>query len=200
MEDDNKIVAAYATLDKRPGGASSDTVYGIVGSANGTVEVDGDTYTSWSVQVDDNRDNDKTVLIAGDSDELAEGYLVSFDVTSDNVYTTNDIDIYLKNAPENVDTSKAYAVAVNEYDDADQIITYWTSNKDIGTIDAGSYKTSAVDDDVKVVYVDSEDNEGAASNGSYTYDSVKMTKNAVVVLDGSKVIAIFFDVDGDITK
>ena len=200
LSDDGKVVAAYVTQATKPGGASDETVYGIVSSENGTVKVDNDTYTSWTVQVDDNRDNDKTVLIAGDSAYLKEGYLVSFDVSSDNVYTTNDVTIYLKNANANINAQNVLA-GVKEYDEAGQIVTYWTGGSDIG--DASKATVSAVDDDVQIIFVDSEDNV-AASVASYEYDQVKNAKNAYIVYDKgvntNKVVAMFFDVDGDITK
>ena len=200
LSDDGKVVAAYVTQATKPSGATTDRVYGIVSSENGTVKVDGDTYTSWTVQVDDNRDNDKTVLIAGDSNYLVKGYLVGFDVATDDVYTTNDVDIYAKNADNNVKPDNVLA-AVKEYDEAGQIVTYWTAKSDIGN--AAKVKVSAVDDDVQIIFVDSEDNIGVSA-ASYEYDQVKNAKNAYIVYDQdtntNKVVAMFFDVDGDITK
>ena len=200
--DDGKVVAAYVTLSSKPSGASSDTVYGIVSSANGIVKDGDDTYTSWTVQLDGDRANDKTVLIEGESAYLDEGYLVGFDVASDNIYSKSDITIYLKNTGNNVNTSVAVAVAVDEYDVNAQIITYWTSGSEIGKDNVSSKHTLAVDKDVKVVYVSAEDNEASAAAGSYEYDGVKNTKNALVVFNDNqdKVVAIFFDIDGDITQ
>ena len=201
IEDDGKIVAAYVTLGSKPSGASSDTIYGIVSSANGTVKVDDDTYTSWTVQVDDNRSNDKTILIEGTSSYLDEGYLVGFDVASDNVYSENDVTVYLKNSDNNVDTNVAVAVAVDEYDVNGQILTYWAGKNGIG--DKDKKTTLAVDKDVKTVFVNSEDDVAAAATGSYEYDAVKKTKNAVIVYENSSkdnIVAIFFDVDGQITQ
>ena len=204
LADDGKIVAAYVTLAAKPNGASSDTVYGIVSSENGTVKNGDDTYTSYTVQVDDNRANDKTVLIAGDADTtLKEGYLVSFDVTSDNVYATTDITIYLKNTGNNIDTTKAIAVGVKEYDEAGQIITYWTSQSEIGNDNGTSKKTVAVDDDVQIVFVNSEDDVASEATGAYDYDGVTKNKNAVVVFESgntNKIVAIFFDVDRNIAQ
>ena len=197
--DDGKVVAAYVTLSSKPSGASSDTVYGIVSSANGIVKDGDDTYTSWTVQFDGDRANDKTVLIEGESSYLDEGYLVSFDVASDNIYSQSDITIYLKNVdPAANDSSTA---AVDEYDVKAQIITYWTDATKIGT--NNDKITTAVDKDVKVVYVSAEDDEASAATGSYEYDGVKNTKNALLVFENSqkeKVVAIFFDIDGNIAQ
>ena len=199
--DDGKVVAAYVTLASKPSGASSDTVYGIVSSANGTVKVGDDTYTSWTVQVDGDRANDKTVLIEGTSSYLDEGYLVSFDVASDNVYSQSDVTIYLKNA--NTDLQKPSTMAaIYEYDAKGEIISYWDTLSKIGNKD--ELITKALDKDVKIIYVNTEDDLAAENTGAIEYDAVKNTKNAYIVFEDNNstknVVAIFVDVDGDITK
>ena len=199
--DDGKVVAAYVTLASKPSGASSDTVYGIVSSANGTVKVGDDTYTSWTVQIDGDRANDKTVLIEGTSSYLDEGYLVSFDVASDNVYSQSDVTIYLKNA--NTDLQKPSTMAaIYEYDAKGEIVSYWDKKDDIG--DKAKLTTKALDKDVKIIYVNTEDDLAAENTGAIEYDAVKNTKNAYIVFEDNNatknVVAIFVDVDGDITK
>ena len=199
--DDGKVVAAYVTLASKPSGASSDTVYGIVSSANGTVKVGDDTYTSWTVQVDDNRSNDKTILMDGTSSYLDEGYLVSFDVASDNVYSQSDVTIYLKNA--NTDLQKPSTMAaIYEYDAKGEIVSYWDTLRKIGNKD--ELITKALDKDVKIIYVNTEDDLAAENTGAIEYDAVKNTKNAYIVFEDNNatknIVAIFVDVDGDITK
>ena len=199
ITDDNKVVAAYATLTTKPSGASSDTVYGIVSKENGTTKVDDTTYTSYTVDVDTN--TQKTVLIEGDDSTLKEGYLVSFDEASDKVYSASDITIYLKN--ENTDYHKPSTMAaIDEYDEKGQIVSYWDKTNDIGN--KAKLITKAVDDDVKIIYVSAEDDKAADNNGAIEYDGVKGTKNAYIVFDDNNdtknVVAIFVDVDGDITK
>ena len=198
--DDNKVVAAYVELTTKPSGSTADTVYGIVSKENGTVK-DGDTtYTSYTVDVDTN--TQKTVLIEGDSDTtLKEGYLVSFDEASDKVYSASDITIYLKN--ENTDYYKPSTMAaIDEYDEKGQIVSYWDKLDKIG--DRFKLTTKAVDDDVKIIYVSCDDDKAADNNGAIEYDGVKGTKNAYIVFednnDSKNVVAIFVDVDGDITK
>ena len=198
--DDNKVVAAYVELTTKPSGSTADTVYGIVSKENGTVK-DGDTtYTSYTVDVDTN--TQKTVLIEGDSDTtLKEGYLVSFDEASDKVYSASDITIYLKN--ENTDYYKPSTMAaIDEYDEKGQIVSYWDKLDKIG--DKSKLTTKAVDDDVKIIYVSCDDDKAADNNGAIEYDGVKGTKNAYIVFDenndSKNVVAIFVDVDGDITK
>ena len=199
--DDGKVVAAYVTLASKPSGASSDTVYGIVSSANGTVKVGDDTYTSWTVQIDGDRTNDKTVLIEGTSSYLDEGYLVSFDVASDNVYSQSDVTIYLKNA--NTDLQKPSTMAaIYEYDAKGEIVSYWDTLRKIGNKD--ELITKALDKDVKIIYVNTEDDLAAENTGAIEYDAVKNTKNAYIVFEDNNatknIVAIFVDVDGDITK
>ena len=200
ITDDNKVVAAYATLTTKPSGASSDTIYGIVSKENGTTKVDDTTYTSYTVDVDTN--TQKTVLIEGDSDTtLKEGYLVSFDEASDKVYSASDITIYLKNTTA---TNKAQntLAAIDEYDEKGQIVSYWNDSTKIGT-DA-ELVTKALDDDVKIIYVSADDDKAAEDNGAIEYDGVKKAMNAYIVFDenndSKNVVAIFVDVDGDITK
>ena len=195
--DNNKVVAAFVTLDTKPSGASSDTIYGIVSKENGTTKVDDTTYTSYTVDVDTT--TQKTVLIEGDDSTLKEGYLVSFDESSDKVYSASDITIYLKNTTVNNKTPNALA-AIDEYDEKGQIVSYW--NTTVGT-DA-DLVTKALDDDVKIIYVSADDDKAAENNGAIEYDGVKKTMNAYIVFDenndSKNVVAIFVDVDGDITK
>ena len=197
--DDNKVVAAYVELTTKPSGSTADTVYGIVSKENGTTKVDDTTYTSYTVDVDTN--TQKTVLIEGDDSTLKEGYLVSFDEASDKVYSASDITIYLKN--ENTDYHKPSTMAaIDEYDEKGQIVSYWDKTNDIG--DKAKLITKAVDDDVKIIYVSCDDDKAADNNGAIEYDGVKGTKNAYIVFkdnDATKnVVAIFVDVDGNITK
>ena len=198
--DDGKVVAAFVTLDSKPSGSTSTTLYGIVSKENGTTKIDDTTYTSYTVDVD--ASTQKTVLIEGDSDTtLKEGYLVSFDESSDSVYSANDITIYLKN--ENTDLKKPNTMAaIYEYDTKGEIVSYWDKLADIGQ--KAKLTTKALDKDVKIIYVDSEDDQAAEDNGAIEYDAVKNTKNAYIVFednnDTKNVVAIFVDVDGDITK
>ena len=198
--DDGKVVAAFVTLDSKPSGSTSTTLYGIVSKENGTTKIDDTTYTSYTVDV--NASTQKTVLIEGDSDTtLKEGYLVSFDESSDSVYSANDITIYLKN--ENTDLKKPNTMAaIYEYDTKGEIVSYWDKQADIGQ--KAKLTTKALDKDVKIIYVDSEDDQAAEDNGAIEYDAVKNAKNAYIVFednnDTKNVVAIFVDVDGDITK
>ena len=198
--DDGKVVAAFVTLDSKPSGSTSTTLYGIVSKENGTTKIDDTTYTSYTVDVD--ASTQKTVLIEGDSDKtLKEGYLVSFDESSDSVYSANDITIYLKNSDNDLKKPNTMA-AIYEYDTKGEIVSYWDKEDDIG--DKAKLTTKALDKDVKIIYVDSEDDQAAEDNGAIEYDAVKNAKNAYIVFEDNdatkNVVAIFVDVDGNITK
>ena len=92
--------------------------------------------------------------------------------------------------------------AIDEYDEKGQIVSYWDKTNDIG--DKAKLTTKAVDDDVKIIYVSCDDDKAADNNGAIEYDGVKGTKNAYIVFednnDSKNVVAIFVDVDGNITK
>ena len=91
---------------------------------------------------------------------------------------------------------------IDEYDEKGQIVSYWDKTNDIG--DKTKLITKAVDDDVKIIYVSAEDDKAADNNGAIEYDGVKGTKNAYIVFEDNNstknVVAIFVDVDGNITK
>lgn len=203
MNDDNtKVVAAYVTLTTKPSGSSASTTYGIVSAENGITKVNDDTYTSWTVQVDDNRDNDKIVMIEGSSSHLTKGDLVAFDVTSDNTYSAGDVTIYYNDPAFSV-ASNALDVFVKEYDEGGKILSYYagTNGSDPTT---GTLITKALDDKIQIVYFDGDDNIGAASVGVNEFDAVTNKKNAVVVFkdnDPTKaIVAIYVDVDNDIAR
>ena len=204
MQDDNKVVAAYVTLANKPSGASSDTVYGIVSAENGTIKNGNDTYTSWTVQVDDNRDNDKTVLVEGAGlTTIAKGDLVSFDVAADNVYAVGDLTVY-KTAAGTTAQNGAVAAYADEYDEAGQILTYFTGVTGGDPYTGTGSTVKAVDDDVQIIYVDAEDNVGASAVGVNEFDAVTGKKNIVVVFDENNenkpIVAIYVDVDNNIEQ
>ncbi len=202
--DGSKVVAAYVTLANKPSGASSDTVYGIVSSENGTVKVNDDTYTSYTVDVDES--TQKTVLIEGDNDStLKEGDLVSFDVASDDIYATSAITVYYPESNHTA-TNNAAAVFVKEYDEAGQILSYYTG---AGSVSDGVYPgtgltTKAVDEDVQIVYVDAEDNTAGSEIGVNAFDGVTGKANVVVVFEDNNIskpiVAIYVDVNSDIAQ
>ena len=204
MLDDSKVVAAYVKLDKKPSGASSDTVYGIVSSENGTVKNGDDTYTSFTV--DDGTDAPKTVLIEGAGIEtLKKGDLVAFDLASDNVYATSDIKIYARYASNTLslnvaNASNAFKGFAGEYEAA-SILTYYDTQDNL--LHKTTPHTVAVDDDVKVIYVDADDNKTVAET-DVVHDGISNKANFVAVYDNDdtskSIIAIFVADDSNIKQ
>lgn len=216
--DDGKVVAAYVTLSSKPNSSSSDTVYGIVSSENGDVKVNGDTYTSYTVDLDES--TQKTVMIEGSGDNsLKEGDLVAFDVSADNIYSSSNIKVYARYAKTegnnkatlNVNVancSNAVAAYVDEYDEQGKILSYYAEVNYNG--DSKIYKgvaplvTKAVDKDVKIVYVNSSDDKAGSNIGVNKFDAVKGHKNIVVVFDNdnasNEIVAIFVDSDSNLEQ
>lgn len=200
MLDDSKIAAAYVELAKKPSGASSDTVYGIVSSENGTVKNGDDTYTSFTV--DDGTDTPKTVLIEGAGDTtLKKGDLVAFDLASDNVYATSDIKIYARYDSDSLTlTNHAFKGFAGEYEAA-SILTYYDTKDNL--LHKTTPHTVAVDDDVKVIYVDADDNKTVAET-DVVHDGISDKANFVAVYDNDdtskSIIAIFVADDSNIEQ
>ena len=201
MTDDNKVVAAYVTLGSKPNGASSDTVYGIVSAENGTVSKDGDTYTSYTVDLSE--ETQKTVLIAGDSDTtLREGDLVAFDVATDDVYSTKDITVCarvengkLDNLPTGV--IKGFA---GEYEDG-VILTYYGTKADLDKKENPT--TVPVSEDVQIIYVDAAENTAGTDTG-VVHDGISKKANFVAVYEDynntKSIVAIFVADDSNIIQ
>ncbi len=216
--DNSKVVAAYVTLTSKPNSSSSDTVYGIVSAENGDVKVNGDTYTSYTVDLDES--TQKTVLIEGSGDTyLKEGDLVSFDVSADDIYSTSNIKVYARYAKAegnneatlNVNVANcagAVAAYVDEYDEQGKILSYYTAvnyNGDSKIYEGvASLVTKAVDKDVKIVYVNSSDDKAGSNIGVNEFDAVKGHKNIVVVFDNdnqnNEIVAIFVDSDSNMEQ
>ena len=215
--DDGKVVAAYVTLNSKPNSSSSDTVYGIVSSENGDVKVNGDTYTSYTVDLDES--TQKTVMIEGSGDNsLKEGDLVAFDVSADNIYSSSNIKVYARYAKTegnneatlNVNVANctgAVAAYVDEYDEQGKILSYYTSapyNSTSKTYEGTGLTTKAVDKDVKIVYVNSSDDKAGSNIGVNEFDAVKGHKNIVVVFDNdnenNEIVAIFVDSDSNLEQ
>ena len=215
--DDGKVVAAYVTLSSKPNSSSSDTVYGIVSSENGDVKVNGDTYTSYTVDLDES--TQKTVMIEGSGDtSLKEGDLVAFDVSADNIYSSSNIKVYARYAKTegnneatlNVNVANctgAVAAYVDEYDEQGKILSYYTNvsqDSSSNTYVGSDLVTKAVDKDVKVIYVNSSDDKAGSNIGVNEFDAVKGHKNIVVVFDNdnenNEIVAIFVDSDSNLEQ
>ena len=200
LNDGSKVAAAFVELSSKPSGSSSDTVYGIVSSENGTAKRGDDTYTSYTVDLD--ASTHKTVLIEGEGDTtLKEGDLVAFDVASDDIYSTSDITVYARYASSTLTVShNAIAGYAGEYEEG-SILTYYNTK---ANLDAETSPTTvSVDDKVIVVYVDADENEAGTDVG-VVHDGISTKKNFVAVYeddDTSKsIVAIFVADDSNIEQ
>lgn len=203
ITDDNKVVAAFATLDGTPSGASSDTVYGIVSEAKGTVKIDDTYYVEFAVDTFNKKGEaaTKKVLIESTSSKLKKGDLVSFDIASNDIYQDGDIDVWTNSAT--ADGKTASATWVKEYDAKGEILTTWNSIGKVGSTYegvAGDITVSAFDDDAVIAYIDADDDKGATDNGVPAFDGVKGYKNVLVVKDGDKIVGLFVDTDNNILE
>ena len=177
-DDDGKVEVAFVQLASKPSGATTDTVYGIVTAAKGTVKV-GDEYKSEFTVA--NNEKEYTVYLPAKSDAIAKGDIISFELVSDNIYSNSDVTVY--DADD--------AVYVDELD-KDNVLSYYQ------TID-GDLINKALDDDAQIVYVDQDKDAAGDDIGVGAYDTITDYANAVVVLDsnGTKIVAIIVESSGD---
>ena len=185
----DRVVAVFADLDATPNGASSTAVYGIV-STNGTrVVIDNSYYNRYTVE---SSEGTWTLNMSGNA-TLEKGAIVTFDPTSDETYSSSD-----------VDTVSSGAVYVKNYSEADGTLTFFTGR----TQDAsGSYKgdpttqtTLALDKDCVISYVDADGDKAGTNTGISEFDSVTGYRNALIVtkMDGTKevITAIVVETSG----
>ena len=204
MLDDNKVVAAFVTLSGTPSGASSDTVYGIISKANGTVKIDDTYYTEFAVDTFDKTgasESGKKLLIEGTSSKLSKGDLVSFDVASNDIYQDGDITVYTDGQKDGKSDTNVKATWVKEYDAKGEILTTWDSIvKNGSTFEGkdGATTVTAFDDDAVIAFVSVDDEKATTDNGVPAFDGVKGYKNVLVVKDGSKIVGLFVDTDNNI--
>ena len=114
--------------------------------------------------------------------QVKKGDIVSFDVSSDNIYGTGDVTVY----------TDANAVYVYELD-KDKVLSYYTSLEEGRTM-----TTKALDSDAQIVYVNQDKDKAGDDIGVGEYDSINNYKNAVVVIgtDG-KIDAIIVESSGE---
>ena len=176
LDKDGKVEAAFVQMSSKPSGSTSDTVYGIVTAANGTVKV-GDEYKS-EYKVANNK-SEYTVYMPTTS-TVAKGDIVSFDLSSDNIYGNGDVKVY----------TSSDAKYIHELD-KDNVLSYYDT---IG----GSMITKALDSDAQIVYVNQDKDKAGDDIGVNEYDSIDKYANAVVVVgtDG-KIDAIIVESSGE---
>ena len=203
LDKDSKVVAV-SMRTATPAGAGSTRVYGMVTGFNGTIREDGTSYRQYTVSVNGEEYvvNQKLTAYNAASNKLAAGKIVSFEPTSDGIYEgANDFTVIADNVT--VGGSTAKAVWVKEYVAEDGIISIFTGRTSSTVNDTTTYTgtgsfTYAVDDDVKMYYVDT-DNDTAMEAGTVSVmNAMTGYKSAILIIDGNdNVVAIIAEVSGE---
>ena len=203
---DGKVVAAFIDMSAKPSGAASETLYGIITNDGTVTNKNGDTYTMYNIWTG----KDTVVYVDGDQKNasdvaLAKGQLVSFDESADQTYTqdkagTHDFTILDGTATV---PAKGQAIAVTDYNEKDKTITFATKLKVDGDAYVADGKiTKAIDNDVKIVYINADkDKAGDDGMGITSFDGTTGYANAMIVYEDNntdkKVVAIIVNTNSD---
>ncbi len=187
VNDDNIVKAAYAELNKKPTGSSAATRYGIISSVVGTVEKEDTIYTQLKVAVGE----DEAMVINVVPEEVAAktlkaGVIVTFEETTDSCYDEGTMTV-LDGSTTIAD--KGLAVAVKSYSNRTLGYHLGTKFNDSKKVFEG-YKEAAfttegavsevVDKDVKIVYVNADDNKDGDEIGVSAFDTSTGYANAIL--------------------
>ena len=193
VTNDGKVVAAFVALAGKPSGASDDTLYGIITDDGQVTSKNGDPYTMFTVWTGE----ETTVYVEGDTvSSLNKGALVSFDKSADDTYDQSDFTIL-------DGTSQGQAIAVSDYSEADQTITFANALKLEGEAYVEDGKTTkAIDEDAKIVYIDADNQtKGDDGMGITSFDGTTGYANALIVYEGgvatNKIVAIIVNTNSD---
>lgn len=181
-DDGDEVVAAFADLGNKPSGSSSNTEYGMVISVEKSVKIDDSYYNKYIVWT-----GAETPIYVKNAD-FSKGDYVYFDKTSDNTYSSGEV----KKADTTANTH-ATVIWTVKYDQKDKLLTYKTS--------ADANNTSkAVEDDLKIVYVNRADKKAGSDIGIGKYDEVTKYANAIMIDEDNdnKIDAIIVDENNDI--
>ena len=180
-DDKDEVIAAFADLGNKPSGSSSNTEYGMVISVEKSVKVDDSYYNKYIVWTG----AETTIFVK--SDDFKKGDYVYFDKTSDDTYTSGEVK---KATTEN----HATVIWTVKYDQKDKLLTYKETSADTNN------KTKAVEDDLKIVYVNRADKKAGTEVGIGKYDEVTKYANAIMVDEDNdgKIDAIIVDENNDI--
>ena len=199
IDSNGKIVAAFVDYGKKVPGASDDTLYGIITSDGQVTSKNGDPYTMFTVWTGE----ETTVYVDGDKvSDLTKGALVSFDKSANDTYTqsTGSSDFTVL---DGTSISKGQAIAVSDYSEADQTITFANALKLEGDAYVEDGKiTKAIDEDAKIVYIDADNQtKGDDGMGITSFDGTTGYANALIVYEGgvstNKIVAIIVNTNSD---
>ena len=183
-DDGDEVVAAFADLGNKPSGSSSNTEYGMVISVEKSVKVDDSYYNKYVVWTG----AETTIFVK--NDDLHKGDYVYFDKTSDNTYSSGEVKQVATTGEGNT------VIWTVKYDQKDKLLTYKTSAE---TKDKDN-TTKAVEDDLKIVYVNRADKKAGSDVGIGKYDEVTKYPNAIYIDEDhdNKIDAIIVDENNDI--
>ena len=184
-----RVVAAYVDLGARPSSASVSTLYGIVTAYKGVTKIGTDDYRTFSIWTGDASGEDTIVYIKdGTQTTLTKGALYSFDQSSDNCYLAADFTQLTANGTTVKD------VAVKEYDESDNTLSFYNGVTDKGAYYEGSgLATLALHEDCKVVYVNADDVKAGANTGIVEFDSGTGYANAKIVVEDGLIVGIIVE-------
>ena len=177
--DGDAVVVAFAELQGKPTGASSDTKYGMVTDVERNVKIDGTNYNKYVVWAGE----ELTIYVKDLS--LEKGAYIYFDKTSDDTYGSSDIKVA-------DGTGNSVIVRTVKYEEGDKLLTYKTMSNNNNV-------TKAVVSDVKITYVNRADKKAGDDIGINKYDEVNGYANAMIIVDSDgKIEGIIVDVNDDI--
>ena len=181
-DDGDEVVAAFADLGNKPSGSSSNTEYGMVISVEKSVKVDDSYYNKYVVWTG----AETTIFVK--SDNFKKGDYVYFDKTSDDTYTSGEVKKVATTGKGNT------VIWTVKYDQKDKLLTYKTS------AETKDNTTKAVEDDLKIVYVNRADKKAGSDVGIGKYDEVTKYPNAIYIDEDhdNKIDAIIVDENNDI--
>ena len=190
--DTGLVEAAYMELTYRPGGSTANTLYGIVSAYVGVRSIDDTTYYQYTV--DTSADNSVTVY-ADDNTSIAAGDLVYFEESSDQTYDAS-ADFHK--------LTSSNAVAVNSYNEAAKLLTYYTATSRTDASQAftgtGTPTSVTMDDEAVVVYVDADGKKGGEVIGVSKFDGTTGYANAAIKDTDSDGLydVIFVETSGEV--
>lgn len=170
LNSDGLVKAAYVELSQKPGTATSDTLYGIVSKYVGVRSIDNETYYQYTVDL--SKSEQETVYVDVNN-AIDVGDLVKFDRNSNNLYAGGEFIKVTGSAAETTIINTWYIAAANRY--SNNTLSYFTGTQHasadeafVGTTNSGADETAlniTVASDVKLVYVDVEENEAGEDIG-----------------------------------
>lgn len=202
--ENGEVVALYLEdQGGRPSGAASEIIYGIVSAYNGEVKVDGVAYRYVTVQ--SGSETYKAYIDKSVSPAVV-GDIVEMDITSDDIYNSNDFAVI--NNYSWISNSRNHAVAgyVKSYNEKDGTVTVgksYESNGD-GTfkVSGEALNTFAITRDTVIYYVDRDSNVAMESANLSAMDAITAKMNIIVIVDedarnGDEAAVIIFEISNE---